>query len=431
MTETTLWAAELALRLRECERSFRDDTSDQRAVVLRSRIDDGLVALPADQREAYLEALARLFPEWLGSDDQAPQAPPSPDELVDALIATLSGLRPEQARGLAKRLEAAKLISPPPPPPPPPAPTLDELVARLRELASGLPGADRENLAGELAEAGLVPAPVETPRELSLDDLMTAVRESVSRYDEKRRAYVAEQLRETAARLAPAKAAVPRPAELVETLAGLARGLKAKELEELAQRLAQAGFRPPAAQEPRKPDAGPVPADALVQLVLNRLKVYACVTDKQARSHWRRLGGNERTFQVDMPLEAAVERCLVHRQADGQDRLDRALKEAMLLLTMLTECLDTEATHKPLSQLAEDLKPQTIEAGVGAGVFGIDRKKVWERYEALYEARLEDQDGLKQELKRSTVEWVEKSQKERRSKVGRLFEAELGTLQSK
>lgn len=116
LSEESLWASALAARLRLLQANFADDDPATRQDFIAQEIERALKGSVPEKRKALLEALAQLFPTFQAAapvaSDQTPAPgafPTDPDSLLEAFLASVSGLPPEQKQEFADRVRRAGL----------------------------------------------------------------------------------------------------------------------------------------------------------------------------------------------------------------------------------------------------------------------------------------------------------------------------------
>jgi hypothetical protein len=114
LSEDSLWAAELAARLRILQTNFADDDPEARRGFIVQEIERSLKGLVPDKRRALLDALKTRFPvpQLAGAPPpppSSPAGPQTPDELLQGLVDAAAGLSPAQRADFADRLQRAGL----------------------------------------------------------------------------------------------------------------------------------------------------------------------------------------------------------------------------------------------------------------------------------------------------------------------------------
>jgi hypothetical protein len=138
-SEMSRKVAALAGRLRVLHAELAEQVPDMRTEQLRDEVQRALAQVQADQREPFLQELARQFPLWSSSDGVGVSAGPAP--------------------------AAATPKAAPAPEPKDPKSVAEKLI----ELSRGMSDAEKQAIAARLSAAGLVlkqpgaPAPAATP----------------------------------------------------------------------------------------------------------------------------------------------------------------------------------------------------------------------------------------------------------------------------
>lgn len=131
LAEESLWADALAARLRVLQANFADDDPATRQGYLVEEIERALKGCVPEKRKVLLDALTVQFPAWQearpGPAATASTAVPTPESLLDQLLAVVPNLPPDQHANLAGKLKDAGLL------PPEPAAGELELPAELRK----------------------------------------------------------------------------------------------------------------------------------------------------------------------------------------------------------------------------------------------------------------------------------------------------------
>src|SRR5712664_3581598 len=115
LSEEALWASGLASRLRLIQANFADDPSSVRHGYITEEIERALKPVSPTRRKIYLDSLAERFPAWDGvrsaprSDAKVGAAPLTVEELVARLIELAPALSPEARTAFAGQLQAAGL----------------------------------------------------------------------------------------------------------------------------------------------------------------------------------------------------------------------------------------------------------------------------------------------------------------------------------
>jgi hypothetical protein len=116
LSEETLWAAEVAPRLRLLQASCADEPADVRQRYLMEELERLAKPVPLTKRTVYLQALVERFPAWL-----APAAEPQPlasqvpakelcgEELVEKLVQQAPNLSDAQRKAFGQILRDAGL----------------------------------------------------------------------------------------------------------------------------------------------------------------------------------------------------------------------------------------------------------------------------------------------------------------------------------
>jgi hypothetical protein len=116
LSDESLWANELAARLRVLQANFADDDPATRQGYLVEEIERGLKGCVAEKRRRLLDTLAARFPSW---QDAAPvkvttAAPPvadSPESLLNQLLDVIPSLTPAQHADMMDKLKSAGLMA--------------------------------------------------------------------------------------------------------------------------------------------------------------------------------------------------------------------------------------------------------------------------------------------------------------------------------
>lgn len=117
LSEESLWASNLAARLRTLQANFADDDPATRQTYLVEEIERALKGCVPEKRRVLLDELGARFPTWqfaARSQDQAApvaaSAPDTPEAMLDRLLEVLPGLEAPQRAALVERLKHAGLI---------------------------------------------------------------------------------------------------------------------------------------------------------------------------------------------------------------------------------------------------------------------------------------------------------------------------------
>lgn len=117
LSEESLWASGLAVRLRLLQANFADDDPATRRGFLAEEIQRALQGQVPEKRKAMLRALEEHFPAWqeptappTRRDETKPAAPEPPEALLQRVVQLLPGLTPDQRAAFVAELNKVGLV---------------------------------------------------------------------------------------------------------------------------------------------------------------------------------------------------------------------------------------------------------------------------------------------------------------------------------
>src|SRR5207237_422281 len=117
-SETTLWTADLAARLRLLQGDLADEPPDVRQQALKDEVESALASVPLEKRQTYLETVAAEFPlpesevkeTAISEEIPAPRPPDDPAILVEHLLKFVPKMAAEQIEAISSRLLQSGLL---------------------------------------------------------------------------------------------------------------------------------------------------------------------------------------------------------------------------------------------------------------------------------------------------------------------------------
>lgn len=116
LAEPGAWASSLGERWKYLQTSLATETAENRQVYMEEELRRALLATPAAQRGAYLEALATRYPAWelaaVALNAPAAVTRQKPDEIIAAFLQLVPQLTGAQREGVKQKLAALGLVAP-------------------------------------------------------------------------------------------------------------------------------------------------------------------------------------------------------------------------------------------------------------------------------------------------------------------------------
>ncbi|HQY04923.1 MAG TPA: hypothetical protein PLQ52_02550 [Lacunisphaera sp.] len=115
LAEPGAWASSLGERWKYLQTSLATETAENRQVYMEEELRRALLATPAAQRGAYLEALATRYPAWelaaVALNAPAAVTRQKPDEIIAAFLQLVPQLSDAQREGVKQKLAALGLVA--------------------------------------------------------------------------------------------------------------------------------------------------------------------------------------------------------------------------------------------------------------------------------------------------------------------------------
>jgi hypothetical protein len=115
LAEPGAWASSLGERWKYLQTSLATETAENQQVYMEEELRRALLATPAAQRGAYLEALATRYPAWelaaVALNAPAAVTRQKPDEIIAAFLQLVPQLSDAQREGVKQKLAALGLVA--------------------------------------------------------------------------------------------------------------------------------------------------------------------------------------------------------------------------------------------------------------------------------------------------------------------------------